>query len=64
MKNIPGEPQKSVKILVELKTVLKPKSHNLRSKHFPFSLSKVSNIFSGFKSVLNKKIRYDSKELY
>ena len=47
----PGDPQKSVKMLVELNFVLRPKSQSFKSTHFPLSLSNVNRMFSGFKSV-------------
>ena len=58
---VPGDPQKSVKVLIELNFVLRPKSHNFRSTHFPCSLSNVKRMFSGFKS--EKKKRIETNEL-
>ena len=53
--HLPGEPQNSVSFSFGLNFVLKPKSHNFRSRQVSFSTSKVMRIFSGFRSENNKQ---------
>lgn len=50
---VPGEPQKSTNNAFGLNFVLSPKSHNFKSIHRPLAASKLTKIFSGFRSILN-----------
>ena len=47
---VPGDPQKSVSITLGLNFVLSPKSQSFKSMHLSEAESKVTKIFSGFKS--------------